>query len=162
MSQDNKAVVFVAERGCRLTSVENAASEFRRYTSSRFLNVEVKNSADKSSARSEFPGCFVVRTMEGQERHGRHKLLVPDNADELYVELASYRYDSAPASHFIKFEMGSVSYEHPLTQNFFSELVCRLPLREKVHAQRAELPLPVQPSRSRWAVCNCCEEAEQA
>ncbi|CUG87227.1 Hypothetical protein, putative [Bodo saltans] len=166
MAHGKKSVVFVAERGCRAAAVENAASEFRRFASSRFLSVEVKTMANAMEARKDFPGCFVVRTMEAQERHGRHTLLAPDNSDELYVELASYRYDSAPTSHFIKFEMGSVSYEHPLTQEFFNELVRRLPLHEKLPAQRGELPLPLHPSQSnstswcdKW--CPCFNEPAQ-
>jgi hypothetical protein len=119
-------VVFVPERGCRMSSVEAAAEAFRRYALAHSLRVKVVVSSDICDAKSG-GGRFVVRTMEGQERHGRHAPLVADSAYELYVELASYLYDSAPTKHIIKFEMNALSYEHPLTQAFFGEVARCLP-----------------------------------
>ncbi|CUF15787.1 Hypothetical protein, putative [Bodo saltans] len=72
---------------------------------------------------------FLVRVMEGQERHGRHVRL-PDNIDSgtIWVELASYLYDSAPTPYIIKFEQGCVCMDHPLTTFVFEEL-CRRSVR---------------------------------
>jgi hypothetical protein len=126
MVADFATVVFVPERGCRMSSVEAAAEAFRRYASAKSLRVSVVVSNDISDARSR-RGHFAIRTMEGQERHGRHAPLVADIDNEMYVELASYLYDSAPTKNIIKFEMNAVNYEHPLTQTFFCEVARCVP-----------------------------------
>jgi hypothetical protein len=113
-------VVFAPERGCRMSSVEAAAEAFRRYASAKSLCVNVLTSCDISDVTCG--GHFFVRTMEGQEQHGRHEPLVADSDNELYVELASYLYESALTKHIIKFEMNALNYEHPLTQTFFGEV----------------------------------------
>jgi hypothetical protein len=82
--------------------------------------------SDIGDAKSGGDHLFV-RTMEGQERHGRHAPLVAPSNNEMYVELASYLYDSAPTKNIIKFEMNAVNYEHPLTQTFFCEVARCVP-----------------------------------
>lgn len=117
------ALVIVSHRDCRQSSVQKVADAFRHYFMKRRLSVAIYCDDDNSIGAHD--DCRVVlRVMEGQERHGRHSQLVSLN-NELFVELASYPYDSAPTDHIMKFENGTIESDHRLTQSVF-QLVERM------------------------------------
>jgi hypothetical protein len=116
-------VVVVAENDCRAQSTAAAAELFADHF--RFQQIDVRVNVghpDNLPNDKADPCCIVVHVLEGQERHGRHTRIVPSSARELYVELASYAYDSRPTQHIIKFESNRAQADHKLTQAFLSEL----------------------------------------
>jgi hypothetical protein len=120
-------VVVVPECDCRAQSTAAAAELFADHF--RFQQIDVRvdvGRPDDLPSDKADPCCIVVHVLEGQERHGRHTRIVPSSARELYVELASYAYDSRPTQHIIKFESNSAQADHKLTQVFLSELRLRV------------------------------------
>lgn len=112
-------LIIVSHRDCRQSSVQKVADGFRHYFMKRRLSVTICcNDEYLKTGTAQYDCRVVVRVMEGQERHGRHSLLVAQS-DELFVELASYLYDSAPTDHIIKFENGTINSDHHLTQSVF-------------------------------------------
>ncbi len=63
------------------------------------------------------PSDLTIYVMEGQERHGRHERIQPQN-NELYVELAYYLYDSAPTPHILRMEMGILNMNAEISTKF--------------------------------------------
>lgn len=120
-------VVVVPENDCRAQSTATAAELFADHF--RFQQIDVRvdvGHPDDLPRHKADPCCIVVHILEGQERYGRHTLIAPSSARELYVELASYAYDSRPTQHIIKFESNCAHADHKLTQAFLSELRLRV------------------------------------
>lgn len=117
--------VFTSHRGCRQSSVQQAATAFTQYCASCGirLTVAVKPLVPPSSEIDGLTSSFVVRVMEGQEALGAGRLLEQAAPNEIFVELASYAYQGAPTDHVIKYENGVADAYHQLTHNTFGALI---------------------------------------